>query len=305
MTMGAILTGLRQVQVPLLAAILLSASAAKAARIVRVGRMDAGLGPTVLFPTPLRRPVALVICAAELACGIGLVLTGAGIGHGDPASAVRIATCLLFLVATFALVELRSSHPATGCGCFGDLSTTPASARTLARSALLAAAALTTIGLPPVSVPGSPAALAVVVAGLAVEVALIAVLSPEVGEALARLGYSDPCELRRVPAARTIAVLHKSAEWRARESVLTASSPVDVWRELCWRYVVYPARADGKDAEAVFAVSLRAHRPVVHAALVDAATGTSLDWPAGSGWRDDTSPRLLRIPAATGPSATV
>jgi hypothetical protein len=80
-----------------------------------------------------------------------------------------------------------------------------------------------------------------------------------------------------------------------------------MWRELCWRYVVYPARAGGKDAEAVFAVSLRPHRPVVHAALVDAATGATLAWPVAPEpeRRDDTSPRLLRIPAATGHSATV
>jgi len=37
------------------------------------------------------------------------------------------------------------------------------------------------------------------------ELALIAVLSPEVSEALLRLGYTDPCELRQLPAERTLA----------------------------------------------------------------------------------------------------
>jgi hypothetical protein len=303
--MGDVLLGLREVQVPLLAVILLSASAAKGARVLRVGRMDAGLGPTALFPMPLRRPVALVICAAELACGVGLVLTGGGLGGGQAANAARTATCLLFLVATFALVELRSSHPGTGCGCFGDLSTAPVSARTLTRSALLALAAMATIGLPALRLMRSAAETGIVVAAMAVELAVIAVLSPELREALVRLGYSEPCELRRVPAARTLAALRKSAVWRKRRGVIVSAAPVDMWRELCWRYVVYPARAGGKDAEAVFAVSLRPHRPVVHAALVDAATGGMLDWPAAPERRDDTSPRLVRIPAATGPSAAV
>jgi hypothetical protein len=303
--MSNVLLGVREVQIPLLAVILLTASAAKIARVLRVGRMDAGLGPTALFPMPLRRPVATVICSAELACGAGLVLTGAGLGRGQPANAARTATCLLFLVATFALVELRNTHPTTGCGCFGDLSTAPVSARTLTRSALLAGAAMATIGLPPPRLMDSAAETAIVLAGLAGELAVIAALSPELREALVRLGYSEPCEQRRVPASRTLAALRKSAVWRKRRAVITADAPVDMWRELCWRYVVYPARAGGKDAEAVFAVSLRPHRPVVHAALVDVATGATLDWPAEPERRDDTSPRLLRIPAATGPSAAV
>jgi hypothetical protein len=303
--MGDVLLMLRQVQLPLLAVILLGASAAKFARVLRVGTMDAGLGPTALFPMPLRRPVAVVISTVELACGVGLVLTDAGLGRGQVADAARLATCLLFLVATFALVELRGSHPETGCGCFGDFSTAPVSARTLTRSALLAAAAMATVGLPPLRLAGSGADTAIAFVGLAAELAVIAALSPELGEALVRLGYSEPCELRRVPAARTLAALRKSAVWRRRAGVITASAPVDMWRELCWRYVVYPARAGDRAAEAVFAVSLRPHRPVVHAALVDAATGVVLDWPAAPGWRDEPSPGLLPIPATTGQSAIV
>lgn len=299
------LLGLRELQIPLLAAILLGASAAKFARVLRVGRMDAGLGPTALFPMPMRRPVAVVISIVELACGAALVLTVAGLGRGQSAEAARMGTCLLFLVATFALVELRGSHPDTGCGCFGDLSNAPVGARTLTRSALLAGAAMATVGLPPLRLAGSDVGMAVAFAGLAAELAVIAALSPELSEALARLGYSEPCELRRVPAARTIAALRKSSPWRRRQSVITASVPVDMWRELCWRYVVYPARAGSKDAEVVFAVSLRRRRPVVHAALVDATTGEALDWPLRPGWRDETSPGLVRIPAATGHSAVV
>jgi hypothetical protein len=303
--MGDVLTGLREVQVPLLAAILLSACAAKFARVVRVGRMDAGLGPTALFPLPLRRRVAIVLCIVELTCGIALVLTAVGLGGSASATAARLATSLLFIVATLALVELRISHPETGCGCFGDFSTTPVGRRALTRSALLTGACLATIGLPTLRLARTSADTAAVTILLAAELALIAALSPELREALVRLGYSEPCELRRVPAARTLAALRKSAVWRKRAGVVTADAPVDIWRELCWRYVVFPARVGDRAAEAVFAVYLRPHRPVVHAALVDASSGAELEWPAVPGRRGEPVPGLLRIPAAPERSAVV
>jgi hypothetical protein len=303
--MGDVLTGLREVQVLLLAAVLLSASAAKFARVLRVGTVDAGLGPTALFPLPLRRRVAITISVVELTCGVGLVLTAYGLGGGEAATAARLATSLLFIVATLALIELRSSHPGTGCGCFGDLSTAPVSGRTLTRSALLAGAALATIGLPALRLGRTGAEAAAVLVLLAVELAVIAALSPELGEALVRLGYSEPCELRRVPAARTLAALRRTAAWRSGASVVTADAPADMWRELCWRYVVFPARAGDRPAEAVFAVYLRRYRPVVHAALIDASTGAVLDWPAVPGRRGEPAPGLLRIPAAAGRSAVV
>jgi hypothetical protein len=280
MTMDYLLLGLREAQLPLLAFLLLGGSAAKFVRVIRVGTVDAGLGPTALFPMPLRRRVAVSISAVELGCGAALVVTAVGVGQGAPATAARLATSLLFIVATLALLELRSSRPTTGCGCFGDLSIAPVSGRTLARSALLAGAGMVTIGLPQLQTPPSAADAVLVLAALAVELAVIAALSPEVSEALVRLGYSEACELRRLPAGRTLAALRKSAQWRRRAGVITADTPVDMWRELCWRYVVFPARAHGREAEAVFAVYLRPHRPMVHAALVDAETGTVLDWPA-------------------------
>jgi hypothetical protein len=60
---------------------------------------------------------------------------------------------------------------------------------------------------------------------------------------------------------------------------------VDMWRELCWRYLVFPGqygdRETGeREAEVVFAVFLRLRRPLIHAALVDAATGNPVQWPA-------------------------
>jgi len=275
-----VLTEIREAQVPLLSAVLLGGSAAKVTRALRVGSVDAGLGPTALFPMRLRRRVALSLCAAEFICGMALIVTAGRFGRGEVASGVRIATSLLFLVATCALLELRASHPEVGCGCFGEFSTAPVSGRTLGRSAFLSVAALVTIGLPPLQAPHPGADAARLLAIFAVEFLVIAALSPELGEALVRLGYSEPCELRRLPAVRTLAALRRSSQWRRRAALITAEVPLDMWRELCWRYVVFPARLGEREAEIVFAVHLRPHRPVIHAALVDSATGDVLAWPA-------------------------
>ncbi len=278
--LSPVVAEVQEVQIPLLAAMLLGGFAAKAARVLRVGTVDAGLGPTALFPMRLRRPVATGTCVAELACGIALLVTAGRLGRGEPANTVRLATALLFLVATCALIELRVSHPDAGCGCFGDFSRSPVSGRTLARSALLAAAALATIGLPPLHPPHRGAEAGTLLGILVAELVVIAALSPELGEALVRLGYSEPCELRRLPTVRTLTALRRSSQWRKRASLITADVPVDMWRELCWRYVVFPALAGDREAELVFAVYLRPHRPAIHAALVDTATGKVLSWPA-------------------------
>jgi hypothetical protein len=280
MMLAHVVLEIREAQVPLLSAMLLAGCAAKLQRVLRARSLDAGLGPTALFPVRLRRPVAVVTCVVELACGIALIVTAGRLGQGGLATAARLTTSLLFLVATCALIELRTSHPDTGCGCFGDLSTSPVSARTLARSALFAAAALATIGLPPLRAPHPGADAARLLGIFAVELAVIAALSPEVGETLVRLGYSEPCELRRLPAVKTLAALRRSSHWRRRAGLVTVQVPTDMWRELCWRYVVFPARVGDRDAEIVFAVYLRPHRPLIHAALVDAASGDVLAWPA-------------------------
>jgi hypothetical protein len=99
-----LLAMVQTVQIPLLAALLLSGCTAKLARSLRVGSMDAGLGPTALFPMRLRRPVAMAMCALELGLGIGLIVTAGRIGRGAPATCVRLGTGLLFLVATCSLL---------------------------------------------------------------------------------------------------------------------------------------------------------------------------------------------------------
>lgn len=270
------LTALQEVQIPLLAAMLIGACLAKLSRVLRARSVDVALGPTALFPLHLQRPVAKAMCATEMSLGIALIVTAGRIGAGLPATAVRGLTAVLFVTAAGGLVELRQRRPDVGCGCFGDLSTTPVKLRTIARSVLLAVAAVASVGVAPLRLPPPGGALVLPLALLAAEFALIATLSPEIGEALVKLGYSEPCELRVVPVERTLGALRGSRPWRRHLPVISHERPVDVWRELCWRYLVYPGRYGGREIEVVFAVYLRGRRPVVRAAMVDAATGQVL-----------------------------
>jgi hypothetical protein len=79
---------------------------------------------------------------------------------------------------------------------------------------------------------------------------------------------------------------------------VTSDAPADIWREGCWRYVVYPGQAEDRGVELIFAVYLRSRRPQIRAAMLDALTNEVLTgpqagpipdpvgpaWPGGGGW---------------------
>jgi hypothetical protein len=262
---------LREAQIPLLAALLLAGFAAKARRALGGRQAGAAAEPAALFPLVLRRPAAIGLCAAELAVGGALVVTADGSGAGTPALVARVAAVVLFGMAVVALYELRLHRPGAGCGCFGDLSDTPVSWRVIARAGLLTGAALASIGAPPLAMPGSAPQACLLLGALTAEVAALAVLSPEVGRALLRLGHVDPCELREVPVARTLSVLRGSAPWRRYRGAV-GEVPADVWREGCWRFLVFPGVLQGRRVEVVFAVSLAGRRAPVRVGLLDAET---------------------------------
>lgn len=273
-------TALGEVQLLLLPSLLLGGCAAKAARFIRAGSIDAALGPTALFPMRLRRPASIAICVTEFGLGIGLILTAGRLGAGDPAKLIRLGTGLLFVVATAALIELRSVHPDTGCGCFGELSSAPVDDRAVTRSALLALAALESARLPAIELPRTAAQAGLVFGLFAAELAVLAMISPEVKEALVRLGYSEPCEIRQDAPGETLAALKHSVEWGRHSTMLASERPSDTWRELCWRYLAFPGAYPGRETEVVFAIYLESRHAVVHSVLVDSRTGEVIDWPS-------------------------
>jgi hypothetical protein len=273
-----LLNVLREDQIPLLAALLLGGCSAKLARAARTGSIDDGLSPTTLFPVQMRKPVALAMCVLEGGLGAGLIVTAGAFGRGLPSEVIRLCTGLLFAVATSALIELRAVRPDVGCGCFGDFSTAPVSGRTVARAALLGLAAFSTLHLQPIREPDASEAIALAII-MVIELVVLGALSPELGEALVSLGYTEPCELRALPSERTLTALRRSKQWRRHAWLLLSHQPTDVWRELCWRYVVLPADCPGHDCDVIFAVFLRHRRPAVHVALVDGLTGEALPWP--------------------------
>lgn len=290
---------LRAVQIPLLASLLLGACAAKARRAISMRSIDAGFGPTAMFPIRLRRPIAIAVLAAEFGLGAGLLLTEGRMGAGLPAVVIRSATALLFGTAVAALYELRTRQPDAGCGCFGDLSDTPVSWQAFARSALLCAAAISTIGVAPLHLPTATGQAVAVLGLLAVELAVLAALSPEIGEIMVRLGYTEPCEVRRLPVSRTLAALRGSAHWRRYRRYLVSPDepPLDVWREGCWRYVVFPGMVASRRVEVVFAVYLKSRRAPVRAGIFDATADKRSREAANGAPGFDVRPAPRRIPA--------
>jgi Methylamine utilisation protein MauE len=259
---------IREMQVPVLALIMLGACAVKLSRVLRARSMLVVLDATALFPARLRRPAMITLCATEMSLGILLLVTAGRVGAAGRADGVRLTVSTFFLVGMCALVELREHRPDLGCGCFGEFSVTPPGVRSIARAGLLASAALAAIHIPPLHPPPPGRAATSDLAIILAELLLLAALSPEVGQALARLGYSEPCELRLIPPERSVTSLRRSRAWRRHAHMLISDSPADMWRELCWWYFAYPARGRGADCDVVFAVEVKPRRPAIRVAVV-------------------------------------
>ncbi|MEU7900755.1 MauE/DoxX family redox-associated membrane protein [Nonomuraea sp. NPDC049152] len=208
------------------------------------------LGPAVLVPGPLRKP-ALVCCAVgELALAAGLLLTTHPL--------FRWGTVVFFALSTYVLLELRRRRPDAGCGCFGEVSSTPVGVRSIARTVMLTGMALMSVWAP---LPGMSGVSWWTLAGVVV----LAVLSPELEEAVDRIRYRAPCEQRPSVESVGLAKLKASSTWRSHADELLSAEPYDSWRELCWRFFVFANRE--KD-DVVFAVYLTGRHPVVRMAVV-------------------------------------
>ncbi|GAA1755181.1 MauE/DoxX family redox-associated membrane protein [Streptomonospora arabica] len=276
--MTNVLDAVRETQVLVLAAILLAGAAAKLA-----DRSPRGQGPAVLLPIAWRRPATLGHGAAEAVVASALI--GVGGAAGD---AARVAAAVLFAGGVVALVVLRRTAPEAGCGCFGGLSTTPVDWRSIARSGLLAVSALVAVGVPATAAGAAMRMSAGHGAVLAVEALVIGALSPELVESARRALRREPCAVREVPLRRTLARLRASDVWRVNTAAVEGMEPVDVWRQGCWRFLLFPGRRSGRAVDVVFGVPLEGRRPAVRAVIADRETGTvlsALGGPADGGTR--------------------
>ncbi|MFI0354458.1 MauE/DoxX family redox-associated membrane protein [Actinomadura sp. 9N407] len=205
---------------------------------------------------------------------VGLGLTEGALGLALLVSShlsVRLATTVMFAAATWIVGELRVRRPDTGCGCFGGLSTRRVGRRSVLRAMLLTAVAVTSLPAPHAGYEALLDGPVDVVLVLLIELAVFAALSPELSvltDRVRRLRPVTPCERRRSPLSETYARLRASEAWTASENAITSAVPLDVWREACWRFVVFPAHVDGRDTELVFAVSTAERSRTVRVAAV-------------------------------------
>jgi hypothetical protein len=247
---------MRDVQIPFLGCVLLIACAGKL--FVRDGDPASAAG------LHQRRSFVVGLALAEGTLGMALL--------GTPMGIVRLTTVVFFATATSVVGDLTRRGSEEGCGCFGGLSSTPAGQRELVRATLLTGAAIASAGVPRTGLEVLGAAGDWSMVLLATEFALLLALSPELAVAVERTRRSTPCELRDVPLPETHATLRASQAWRDYQGRLTSAEPSEVWRELCHRYLVYPAEIDDRPADVVFAVPTDGRRAAVRAGVVwDAA----------------------------------
>lgn len=244
------------VQVVLLAVVLLVASAPKL--LIREQGRRRRYTPV---PSTTRWAVLRARCSVfespsrSMTVGVGLFEGALGIALlVAPHISVRVTATLLFAVATWLVVELRELCPEAGCGCFGALSREPIGKRDIARPVFLTACAAASLGAAEAGIDVLAGAQAPVIALLAAELAVFAALSPELA-ALFRRRPPVPCDRRRSPLAESLEKLGDSDPWRRHRRMLTTPEPADVWREGCWRFLVFPGRLDDQPVEVVFAVS--------------------------------------------------
>ncbi|MGC5009798.1 MauE/DoxX family redox-associated membrane protein [Streptosporangium sp. DT93] len=220
------------------------------------------LGPAVLVAERWRPPAMLGCAAGELFLTAGLLVTG----HPF----FRWGTAAFFAISTYVLWELRRRRPDAGCGCFGEVSAIPVGRRSLGRTVVLTAMSAGLVWAPPVSGWDLMTAMTwayapAVIGGLL----LLAALSPEIEEAVARIRHRAPCEQRRFDPATALGRLRSSTIWRSHVELLSSTDPVDSWRELCWRFFVYPGRSHtGDPVDVVFAIYLSGRHPAVRVAMV-------------------------------------
>ncbi|WP_326646363.1 hypothetical protein OG884_17200 [Streptosporangium sp. NBC_01755] len=258
------LTTIAAGQLPVLLLLLTAGMVAKFWTVAREAEpgMLSRLGPAMLVHERWRKHMMVACALGELFLACGLLVSG----HPF----FRWAVVAFFAVSTYVLWELRRRRPDAGCGCFGEVSAVPVGRRSLGRTMVLTAMSAGLVLTPEIS--GWEAIVGMtwthvpsMIAGLLV----LAALSPEIEEAVSRLRYRAPCEQRRFDPATALGRLRSSTVWRSHADRLSSKEPVDSWRELCWRFFVYPGHSHaGEPVDMVFAVYLSGRHPAVRVAMV-------------------------------------
>ncbi|MEV4252040.1 hypothetical protein AB0J52_02605 [Spirillospora sp. NPDC049652] len=292
-------TVVQNVQVLLLAGVLLAACLAKLAVREPVAATPHRHAGVRVHGVPIaQRPAHVLLLLRGRRAGITLGMAEGLLGLALLLSSgilVRVVAAVGFACATWAVLELRARRPEAGCGCFGGLSAKRVGRRSVLRAALFTAAAVVSLGAshPGVDVPRLEHG-GRVTGVLLLELALFASLSPELAF-LCRLGRGGgrphgrarglgrrtrqdvPCERRASPLSETLATLHASSAWLTFENALVSAVPMDVWREGCHRFLVYRARLHGTEVDIVFAVSTAARAREVRYALLPNAAPAATD----------------------------
>jgi methylamine utilization protein MauE len=267
---------LMDVQVVVLAVVLGLASIAKLTLREPVAERPAEVHGVPVPPEPRRVLALRQSRTAMFAAALGEGALAVALLVSSHVS-VRVVVTLAFIAGTWTVNELRTLQPEAGCGCFGKLSNRRIGSRNVARAALLAGLAVVSLGAGGAGIEVLGADPGPVCLLLGLELAIIAALSPEVAELRRGKPPAPPCERRPSPLAESYAALHSSDAWRRHQALLTGQTPLDVWREACWRFLVFPARLDDQAVELVFAVSTQERDRTVRVTVMEAEWSPDYD----------------------------
>lgn len=270
----SVFASLASVQQVLLGGVLLWAS------VVKFRNPDAARRSALKRLVRERQVVAAYRAVACAELGLGALLVA------PPAVTLEAYAAVVLSVGMLGyLAYAKIKAPESGCGCLGDKET-PVRVRGFLRAGLLVVAGVLAAFGPvwwPAAVADRPLAT---IGLLAVEVALVVALSPELDHRWLlplrrwRVRVSHPLAKGPavIPLESSVQQLLKSNAHRSVADRLR-SDLLDHWEEGEWRILTYAARTEDGHATAVFAVPLHDYRPDdVRVALVpesaEALTGS-------------------------------
>src|SRR5690606_34832346 len=146
---------------------------------------------TALVPPRWRGPVMYICAGGELLLAAGLAVSSAPL--------FRWGALAFFAISTYVLLDLLRRRPDVGGGRFGEASERPVGWRTIGRAVVLSAMSAGTVWVPVPALSVLSGMSGTTAAAMAGGLAVLALLSPELDDAVTRLRYRAPCEQRALP----------------------------------------------------------------------------------------------------------